>query len=377
MTRKLLMVANQLDSFFNHRLPQARGAHKARFDVHVAMQEADVARARDTDGLTFHYLPLARGFDNPLAELQSLRALNRLVRHLSPSLVHAYTLKPVLYASMVTRLTGTPLAASITGVGSYFLGTSVKDRLIQSALTPALRLALGGKRLVRVIVQNPDDRALVLGPLAVPESKVRLIRGSGVDINQFTPADPPPAPTPLRVVLAARMLADKGVREFIAAARLLKQQGVTAEFVLAGDVDTANRSAIAKEEIDQSVRDGTVTWTGHVADMVTLNQSSHIACLPSYREGLPKSLLEAAACGLPVVTTDVPGCREAVRDGETGLLVPARTVQPLAEALSQLINDAPLRARMGTAGRAHVKAGLSVEAVVSQTQAVYRELIDT
>lgn len=379
-TRSLLMVANQLDSFFNHRLPQAIGAIDDGFDVHVAMDEADAACSRAAalglEGLTFHHLPLARGFGNPLAELQSLSALHRLVRHLRPGIVHAYTLKPVLYAGLVTRRTGTPLAASVTGVGSFFLGTSTRDKLIQSALLPALRLALAGNRPYRVIVQNPDDQSLVTGPLAVPTAKTRLIRGSGVDISAFAPASPPPSAPPVRVVLAARMMADKGVREFVDAARQLKANGVEAEFILAGGLDPANRSAITEEEINSWTQEGVVTWTGHVTDMAALYRSTHIACLPSYREGLPKSLLEAAACALPIVTTDVPGCRDAIVEGDTGLLVPARNTAPLADALARLITDVELRARMGRAGRAYVEAGLSVDAVVSQTLNVYGELLN-
>ncbi|WP_422022656.1 glycosyltransferase family 4 protein [Pyruvatibacter mobilis] len=376
--RSLLMVANQLDSFFNHRLPQAIGAIEDGFDVHVAMEEAEAASTRadalDLQGLTFHHLPLTRGFANPLVELESLSALNRLVHHLRPGIIHAYTLKPVLYAGLVTRRTGTPLAASVTGVGSFFLGTSARDKLIQSALLPALKVALAGNRACRVIVQNPDDQKLVTGPLAVPTAKTRLIRGSGVDPSAFAPASPPPAP-PVRVILAARMLADKGVREFVEAARQLKAKGLEAEFILAGGLDPANRSAITESEINSWTHDGVVMWTGHVADMAALNRSAHIACLPSYREGLPKSLLEAASCALPIVTTNVPGCRDAIVDGETGLLVPARSTAPLADALARLITDADLRTRMGRAGRAYVEAGLSVEAVVSQTLRVYGELL--
>jgi len=379
-TRSLLMVANQLDSFFNHRLPQAIGAIDDGFDVHVAMDEADAACSRAAalglEDLTFHHLPLARGFGNPLAELESLSALHRLVRDLRPGIVHAYTLKPVLYAGLVTRRTGTPLAASVTGVGSFFLGTSARDKLIQSGLLPALRLALAGSRPCRVIVQNPDDRDLVTGPLSVAHTKTRLIRGSGVDISAFTPASPPPPAPPVRIVLAARMLADKGVREFVEAARQLKAKGLEAEFILAGGLDSANRSAITEEEINSWTQEGVVTWAGHVTDMAALYRSTHIACLPSYREGLPKSLLEAAACALPIVTTDVPGCRDAIVAEETGLLVPARSTAPLADALARLITDAELRARMGRAGRAYVEAGLSVDAVVSQTMNVYGELLN-
>lgn len=376
MKPRLLMVVNQLESFFNHRLPQARGAQAAGFEVHVAMRDADEARARDVDGLTFHYLPLDRSFASPIAELRALRHLHKIARNVKPNIIHAYTLKPVLYAGLVTRQTSTPLAVSVTGVGSFFLGSGAKEHLIQNALIPALRFALAGKRPRIAIVQNPDDGALVTGQLNVPTNAVRLIKGSGVDLTQFTPTPPPKTP-PVRVVLAARMLADKGVREFAQAARILKARDIKAELVLAGGLDPANRSAISSEEIDEWSREGLVNWLGHVDDMRALNASTHIACLPSYREGLPKSLLEAAACALPIVTTDEPGCRDAIKNGTTGTLVPARNATALADALGALILDEDLRRQYGNAGRAFVEAGLSVEAVVAATIEVYRHLAVT
>ncbi len=369
------MVVNELESFFNHRLPAARAAKAAGWEVHVAMEMAETAAKRDTDGLTFHYLPLARSFASPSAEMNALFELRRLIGHVKPHVVHAFTLKPVTLAGIASRLDqGPPFAASVTGVGSFFLAEGLRAAIIKRALMPALRFALGHDRRI-AIVQNPDDEAMVTGALRVPADDCVLIPGSGVDLTTFRmqPAEPP---GPVKIVLAARLLADKGIREFVEAARILKARGMEAEFALAGGPDPANRSAISDDEVRGWMAEGLVTALGHVTDMPGLNATAHIACLPSYREGLPKSLIEAAACGLPIVATDVPGCREIVREGETGFLVPACDGAALADALGKLIADADLRRRFGEAGRALAESGFSVEAVTTRMLEVYDRLLE-
>jgi len=377
---RLLLAANQLDSFFNHRLPIARAALNAGWDVHVAINEAEKARdmARDMasegegDGFTFHPWPLARSFASPARELTTLRSLNALVAALRPDIVHAFTLKPALYAALISHWQRQATVMSITGVGSFFLGQGVREKVIRTGLTTALRLSLGGRRQI-AIVQNPDDEALVTGQLGVAASRTRLIPGSGVDLTCFSPP-PSPAEPPVQTVLAARMLADKGVREFVEAARQLTGEGLNVRFVLAGGLDPANRTAIGEAELRAWERDGMITWLGQVDDMAALYRASHIACLPSYREGLPKALLEAAACGLPCVTTDVPGCRDAIIADETGLLAPMRDPAALADALRRLITDAPMRQKMGHAGRTFVTQHHSNEVVTAAVLATYADL---
>jgi len=372
MTRKLLLAANQLDSFYNHRLPIARAAQKAGWDVHVAINEAEKARKMDDDGFTFHPWPLARSFASPARELKTLASLNALVGSLQPDIVHAFTLKPALYAALISRWRRQATVMSITGVGSFFLGQGFREKIIRTGLTAALRLSLGGKRQI-AIVQNPDDEALVTDTFGVAASRIRLIPGSGVDLTRFAPP-PSHAEPPIQIVLAARMLADKGVREFTQAARQLTGEGLNTRFILAGSLDPANRTAIEDTELRQWEDEGVVTWLGQVDDVAALYRASHIACLPSYREGLPKALLEAAACGLPCVTTDVPGCRDAIIDGETGLLAPIRDATGLAAALRRLITDAALRKSMGAAGREFVSKGHSNEAVVEAVLETYAAL---
>jgi glycosyltransferase involved in cell wall biosynthesis len=234
------------------------------------------------------------------------------------------------------------------------------------------RLALGHHNL-KVIFQSPDDRASLARLAHLPGRKVAMIRGSGVDLTQYGVMPTPPG-IPV-VVLAARLLADKGVLEFVQAARLLRQRGCNARFVLVGTVDTANPTSFTDAEVSAWARDGVVEWWGHRADMPQVLATAQLVVLPSYREGLPKVLIEAAACGRAVVTTDVPGCRDAIEPGVTGVLVPVRDAVALADAMAALIND-PLRCKvMGDAGRALAEKAFDVRQVVAAHLQIYQELI--
>jgi len=225
----------------------------------------------------------------------------------------------------------------------------------------------------RVIVQNPDDAEL-LKKAGVKGSNMLMIRGAGVDTLEFSFSPVPPEP--VCVVLASRILWDKGVGEFVDAARQLIQDGVEARFILVGDPDPDNPTSIPEKTLSAWQEEKVIEWWGHRDDMVAVFHAAHIACLPSYREGLPKVLLEAAACGRPIVTTDVPGCREVVREGENGLLVPVRNAQALSEALRCLIKNHELRAQMGRRSREIMLKDFSSEKVIAQTLSVYKELIE-
>lgn len=376
MTRRLLLVANQLDSFFNHRLPAARAAKAAGYDVHVALAEANAAQERDTDGFIFHALRLPRGIGSPMAEAKAMWDLSNLVGQLRPGLVHAFTLKPDLYAAFVARSHQVPLVASITGMGSFFLGTGPHHRVLQRGLVQALRYGFSHRPL-KAIVQNHDDADFVRDALNVASENIKLIPGSGVDLDVFSPASDQAQhdkPRPIRIVLAARMLRDKGILDFVEAAKLVKACIPAVEFVLAGSMDPANRSSIPPKQIAAWEKDGYVTWLGQVEDMAALYKDTDVACLPSYREGLPKSLLEAAACGLPIVTTNVPGCREAVRNGETGLLVPPRDPAALAQSITRLVSSPDLQHRMGRAARQLAESRFGQRAICNQIIAVYDNL---
>jgi len=369
---RLLLVINVGWFFLSHRLALAQAARDAGYEVHVAcgIDDEEEAQAIESHGLTFHRLDIARSGTAPLRELRLIAHLYSLYRRLRPAVIHHVTIKPVLYGGVICRLTGRArVVHAISGLGYVFGAEGVRGGVLRRLVRALYRVALSGGNM-RVIFQNQDDlRAFIDRGLLPPEHAV-LIRGSGVDLKCFSPRGEPAEP--VQVLLPARMLRDKGVFEFIQAARLLRARGVRARFVLAGGVDQDNPQGIPADELKAAAEAAGVHWLGLRTDMVEMLSATHIVCLPSYREGLPKSLLEAAAMGKPMVATDVPGCREVVLHDRTGLLVPARDAQALADALHDLITDPERRAAMGRAARILCEAEFGVDSVVRQTLEIYR-----
>ena len=365
---KLLFVVTEDWYFVSHRLSLAVAAQLAGFEVAVATREGAHGEAIRAAGIRLISFELSRRGGNPLREVM---ALWRLYRRERPGLVHHVALKPVMFGALAAWLARVPAQVNaVAGLGWLFTSSSGIVRMVR----PVLRLMLA--RLLNQpgslsIVQNPEDLSL-LERSGVSAARLRLIRGAGVDTRVFCPAPPPPGP--VCIVLVARMLWDKGVGEFVEAARILTASGVNARFVLVGDSDPANPASVPESTLRSWAGQHGVEWWGRRDDMPAVLQAAHIACLPSYREGLPKSLLEAAACGLPIVATDAPGCREVVRDGVNGLLVPVRDAAALAEALRELIDDAGLRRRMGEQSRVRAETEFAQESVIAQTLAVYREV---
>ncbi len=375
MTPRLLFVVNEAWFFVSHRLELALGAQRAGYDVHVATPMADAVAEIVAHGLTHHPIRMGRRSTNPLRELASVRDLWRLYRRLRPDVVHHVTSKPVLYGGVVARLASVPgVISAVTGLGYVFIGSDWRARALRRVIAPAYRVALSHPRGI-VIVQNPDDRKLLIELGASDAERSRLIKGAGVDMTQFTPPETERADGDLRVLLASRMLWDKGIGEFVEAARALRARGVRARFLLAGGTDPGNPAAITEVQLRAWTREGVVEWLGHRPDMPALLRDADVVCLPSYREGLPRVLIEAAACGRPIVTTDVPGCREVVVHGETGLLVPARDAEALATALERLLRDRALRRSMGLRSRAIVEKEYSMQHVIEATLAAYRDVL--
>ena len=327
-------------------------------------------------GLRWQPLPMDRRSLNPLREAALLWHLWGLFRRERPSLVHGFTIKCAVYGSLAARLAGVPVRVNaVAGMGYVFTSHDARARLLRPVVRMLLRLALGG-RGARLILQNPEDVALFERAGLVDAAQVRLIAGSGVDCARFAPCEGVREnATPLRVLLPARLLWDKGIAEFIAAARQLKAQGGAIHFLLAGDPDPGNPAAVPEAELHGWVEEGIVEWLGHVDDMPALFASVDMVVLPSYREGLPKGLIEAAACALPLVTCDVPGCRDVVTDGIDGLLVPPRDANALAAAITRLKDDPGLARRLGDAARAKALARFDERIVIAETLAVYRELL--
>lgn len=368
-----MFVVNDAPFFLSHRLPLALAAHDLGYEVHVATPDSPLTGIIQKHGLRFHAIPLHRSSTRLWKELRSLQALLSLYGDLKPDLVHHVTIKPVLYGGLAARLANVPAVVyAVPGLGHVFLETGFKAKILRSVVKRVYRFVFGHRR-AKVIFQNPDDQALLEhAQLVKPENSI-LIRGSGVDMNVFSPR-PEAAGVPA-VILAARMLWAKGVGEFVDAARLLREQKVEARFILAGDSDPANPSAVPVWQLEQWHDSGVVEWWGACDDMPRAFAEAHIVCLPSYREGLPKVLIEAAACGRPIVATDVPGCREVVRHEENGLLVPVRNSVALAAALRRLILSPVLRQFLGEHGRTIAVAEFGLDKVVERTLAVYKELL--
>lgn len=366
----ILFVVNACWFFVSHRLPLARAAQRQGFTVHVAACPDETAALLQEAGIHFHPLPFSRKGRHPLRELRTFLSLLSLYRRLRPDLVHHVTIKPILYGGLAARIARIPsVVNAVAGLGYTFIARGQAASLFRDLVRFGYRKALSHSNQT-VIFQNDDDRREFVSRGLVHPGETALIRGSGVDPDVFCPAEAP-AGRPL-VVLPARLLWDKGVAEFVDAAAILKARGVEAEFALVGDPDPHNPASVAEEDLAAWRASGVVEVWGRSEDMPEVFRRAHIACLPSYREGLPRALLEAAASGLPIVTTDVPGCRDVVRDGYNGYLVPPREPAALADALEKLIASPGERALMGRRGRALVLEQFTLDRVVSETLKLYR-----
>jgi len=370
---RLLFVVNNPAFFLSHRLPLALAAQRAGYDVHVATMAGDSVPQILAHGLAHHAIPMTRSGKQPLQELRTLWALYRLLRRLRPALVHLVTIKPVLYGGIAARLARVPaMVSAISGLGFVFVARGPKAALVRRVVATLYRLALG-HRNSRIVFQNANDCELLRGLGAVRDGQAVMIRGSGVDLAEY-PAVPEPPP-PVTALMVARLLRDKGVLEFVEAARLLQRQGAGVRMLLAGGVDPGNPASVSQADVDGWQQEGCIEALGERSDVAALYAASHIAILPSYREGLPRSLIEAAACGRAVVTTDVPGCRDAIEPGETGLLVPPRDAAALAGAIARLAADPALRQRMGVAGRALAEREFDIEDVCRKHLDIYQALL--
>jgi glycosyltransferase involved in cell wall biosynthesis len=374
---RLLIVVNDLGYFISHRILIANAARHSGFDVHVAFgysRDEDLKLLRE-QGTGLHYVPIRRGGMNPITDLRSFFLLWGLFRRLQPDLIHLITIKPVLYGGIVARLTGVPaVVAAMAGLGFVFTRRSgLRIAALHRSVETLFRWALNHPNQI-LIFQNQYDRDQILSLTRSPLQETRLIRGSGVNLTDCMML-PEPSGTPI-VVMAARLLRDKGVVEFVEAARILHRSGISLRFWLVGEPDLENPTSLSKKAIQVWREEGIVEFLGHRKDVPEIYAQAHIVVLPSYREGLPKSLIEAAACGRAVVTTDVPGCRDAIEPGITGLLVPPRDAQALADAIKCLIQDPVLRNSMAEAGRALAEREFDISKVTTAHLQIYMELVD-
>jgi len=365
---KLLFLVTEDWYFCSHRLPVARAARDAGFAVTVATRVREHRDAICREGFALRPLGWKRRGDGMLGGLRTLTEIVRLYRAEQPDILYHVALKPVVFGGIAARLafrrrTRPAVISAVMGLGS-----SAAASWRRRWLGWVLRLAAGRGR---IIVQNPEDRAALAG-FGFASARIALIRGSGVDTAHFAALPDPPG-SEIAVALVGRMLRGKGVLDAVEAVRQLRAAGAPVTLLLAGAPDPDSRDSLTEAELAALAREPGVEWLGHVADVREVWRRAAIAVLPStYGEGVPKSLLEAASCARPIVASDMPGCREVVIPGETGLLVPPHDVAALAEAIKRLAGDPDLRARMGAAGRVRTIAEFGEAAVAEQTVALLR-----
>jgi glycosyltransferase involved in cell wall biosynthesis len=377
---KIVLFANTDWYLYNFRRSLAQALVHAGNDVLLLSPPGPYGTKLIGLGFRWEALPMDRRSLNPWSEIRLLIRLWSLFRREKPDLVHGFTIKAAVYGSLAARVAGVSARVSaVAGMGYVFTSDDAKARVLRPLVRVLLALAMGGKR-ARLVLQNPDDVQQFVDAGLVSRDAIRLIPSSGVDCGRFTvDSNTRPKPDqPLRVLLAARLLKQKGLYEFAEASRLLKLRGLNVVCILAGTPDAGNPDSVSEATVLHWVELGLVEWLGHVDDMVPLLQSCNVMALPSYYgEGLPRSLIEAGASGLAVVTTDMPGCRQAIEPNRTGLLIPPRDAGALAEALEHLDRDRAFTAQLGSEGRQRVLAEFDEQIVIFKTLEIYKEVLSS
>lgn len=407
---KIILAVNTLGSFISHRRGlylKLREANEVK--VILPNSEDHVAALREIPQNCLLTLAMTRKGTNPLSELRAILGYFRLYREQRPELVHHFTIKPVIYGTLAARLAGVPVIVnSITGLGYVFTSTTLKAQVLGVLVKLLYRLCFASSR-VRVIFQNGDDRDFFVDQGILQKDRCFLVQGSGVDVHRFSPnpdnhyqgiasqaiSQAIPKTTP-KIFLASRLLIEKGIFEFMEAVQILKQKKLNFEVIIAGDIDPGNPGSVSRAQVDEWRNLNLATFLGFRTDMAEILDSVDIACLPSYREGLPMALLEAMAAGKPVITTDAPGCRAIVgfvgdsyrvtgarmtvdaldglsagRVGTNGILVPVKDSATLAAALEMLILEPSLRRSMGKESRKRAVDLFSTEKITSEIILIY------
>jgi len=370
---KVLFLVSEDWYFCSHRLSLACSIKDAGYDVVVATHVQDHKQQIINSGITLLPIRMRRSGINPFIETLNILELIKIYKHEKPDLVHHVALKPVLYGSIAAWVTNiNSKINALAGLGYIFTSDQWKAKLINPFIRVLFKVLLN-RTNTKVILQNPDDCELMVNSKIIRKRNIELIRGAGVNLDEFN-VSPENTSIPL-VMLASRMLQDKGVYEFVSAAKLLYKENVKVRFILVGDGDKDNPASISNTQLHKWVDEGIVEWWGRKDNMSDIIKKANIVCLPSYREGLPKVLLEAAACGRAIVATDVPGCREIVQNNYNGLLVPPRNSIELALAIKKLVLNSTLRKYMGDNGRKLVAIEFSDQRVKNDTLALYADVL--
>jgi glycosyltransferase involved in cell wall biosynthesis len=378
---KVLLVANTSWYLHNFRLPLLQDLRAAGYQVEAVAPHDSYTHLLEAEGFTVHPWLVARRSINPLREAHALTDLLRIYGREQPDLVHHFTIKACLYGTIAAKLAGVlRVMNAVTGLGHVFLGTRKRTRLLRRALKPLYRAVFSARRAT-VVFQNAADQEKLIQLGITDAARAQLIRGSGVDIAYFDPAAlaeaPPPGQfhQPLRLLFPSRLIKEKGVRELLCACRALWVSGAELELLVAGGLDDGNRSSLSPAELGQLRGEPRIRCLGHVDDMRALYASSDLVVLPSWREGLSRALIEAAAMERPIITTDVPGCRDVIDHGSCGLLVPVKDAEALRLAISLLMQQPALARQFGQASRRKVVQEFAVGLVNERTVGTYRRLL--
>lgn len=373
---KAVLFANTDWYLYNFRRALALALRDAGHEVVLLSPDGPYVERLQALGLRWLPVPMERRSLNPLRESLVLWQLMRLFRRERPDLVHGFTIKSAVYGALAARVAGVPARVSaVAGMGYVFSSDDLKARLLRPVVRTLMRAALGGRN-ARLILQNPDDVAVFENAKLADPASIRLIRGSGVDCTRFHPDPARVQGLRARVLLPARLLWDKGIAEYVEAGRLLRARNVAVELLLAGEPDTGNPAAVPEATVRGWMDEGVLHWLGHVDDMPSLLRDTDIVALPtSYGEGLPRGLIEAAASGCALITTDAPGCREVVVHEVDGLRIPVRDAIALADAIERLVQHPALRHALGVAAREKAVTEFDERIVIARTLDVYAELL--
>jgi glycosyltransferase involved in cell wall biosynthesis len=368
--KKILYIVNVDWFFVSHRLPIALAAIANGFEVHIACAITDKKEMLEELGVHVHPLLLSRSGINVFSEFKALMGMYEIIHFVKPSIVHTITIKPVLYGNILARILKIPVRiSSISGLGFVFIDQRIKTRVFRIFVSLLYRFSLHNSKAI--IFQNNEDKEIIKGLGAINANQDVMIRGSGVDLNKYV-CFPEPDGIPV-VMFVARLLHDKGVCEFAEAARIIQKKNIIIRMVLVGDIDLGNPNSVSTKQVDTWVNLSLLEHWGHSNNIPETMAKANLIVLPSYREGLPKSLIEAAACGRAVITTDVPGCRDAIESGKTGLLVEVKSSESLAKAIIDLVEDKDLRTIFSVNGRALAEESFSIDDVISKHLSIYQQ----
>ncbi|MBF0236063.1 MAG: glycosyltransferase family 4 protein [SAR324 cluster bacterium] len=376
--KKVLIYINNVDWYFClHWLERAKAARNSGYEVWVFVPITDpkVSEKIRSNNLHIIDIKLNRTGVNPFKELHTFIDLYRKIKGVSPDFIHNITVKPNIYGSLIGKILHVPVVSSVTGLGFVFLNQSFRGAILRFIVKGLYRVVCTPNKC-RLLFENKDDQYLMVSEGLITLNKTNYVPGAGINTDKFAYHDELTT-LPVRILYAGRILWDKGIQELVDASDILKKRQLAFEIIVAGIIDIDNPSSISESNLNEWQRKNLIKWIGPQTNMPELIASTHIVVLPSYREGLPSILAEAASCGRPIVATDVPGCREIVRHEENGLLVPPKNSEALANALERLIKDPEMRRKMGERGRQIVINNFSDKIVIEKTLEIYRELLES